>query len=584
MKEYMKAEKRKYIGYLILAVCMLGVIAVRGFYITRTTGPFIYADELGYWSHAAHMTGNTWAGVMDGVSWYSFGYSFGLALTFLLSDRMLVMYRIAIAINIGMGLGMFALAYRIIRRYLPEHDTLVSGLLAFAVTTYPTYVFYSYTTLSETLFALIVWLLFYELVSMEEQPTWWKALALGVTASYGFMVHNRMLAVLGAVGVCLLVLWVTHKINWKHILLIAASAGALFIGYLWMKEYLSLAIVRNEVVESTGGVVSQGSYNTFEFAVRKFLRMFRWSAIKSALLNVMGQIWECLSSSYLLVGLGSAYCVKRIWSSRKTTEAACLYLYPVLSLLCSIAMTGIVGYGKLSTQAGTRVRLDVAFSGRYNAPLIPLLIMAACVMLLQGEYKFVWKCYAGTLLIYLAVSAGVFIRLRGVEDGYLNIVSTVAIHIFHWLGDFSVLKCVLIALAVSLVFIGGCCIKWRNRLNYCAAFLMLIFLFSTTALYCMRTSIRGENDNTARYTPMFEYLTENTEKGDIVYICQDGKISYDLQTRLVDKAVVCTLPERLAGLEEGTYVVMRKEQIDSANISGYELCLENEEYIVIRMG
>lgn len=583
MKKYMKAEEKKYIGYFILAACMLGVIAVRGFYITRTTGPFIYADELGYWAHAAHMTGNTWAGVMDGVSWYSFGYSFWLALTFLLSDRMLVMYRIAIAINICMGLVMFALAYRIIRRYLPEHDTLVSGLLAFAVTTYPTYVFYSYTTLSETLFALIVWLLFYELVSMEEHAVWWKAVALGATAGYGFMVHNRMLAVLGAVFVCLLALWITHKINWKHILLIAASAGVLFVGYLLMKEYLSLAIVRNEIVESTGGAVSQGSYNTFEFAVNKFLRIFRWTAIKSALLNVMGQIWECLSSSYLLVGLGSAYCVKMVWSRKKTAEPECLYIYPVVSLICSVGMTGIVGYGKLSPQAGTRVRLDVAFSGRYNAPLIPLLIMVACVMLLQSEYKFVLKCYAGTLLVYLAVSAGVFMRLRGVEDGYLNIVSTVAIHIFHWLGEFSVIKCALIALVVSGVFIGLCRMKWKNRLNYCAVFLMMIFLFSTTALYCMRTSIRGENDNTARYTPMFEYLTENTGKGDIVYICQDGKISYDLQTRLVDKAVVCTLPERLTDLEEGAYVVMRKEQMESTDISEYELCLENEEYIVIRM-
>lgn len=583
MKEHMNTEGKRYVGYLILGVCMLGVIAVRAFYITRTAGPFIYADELGYWSHAAHMTGNTWAGVMDGVSWYSFGYSFWLALTFFLSDRMLVMYRIAIAINICMGLCTFAAAYRIIRRYLPEHDRLVSGLLAFAVTTYPTYVFYSYTTLSETLVALIVWLLFYELVSMEERPAWWKAMALGVTASYGFMVHYRMLAVLGAVGVCLLVLLITHKINWKHLLLIAVSAGVLFIGYLFMKEYLTLAIVRNEVVESTGGVVSQGSYNTFEFAVRKFLRMFRWTSIKNVLLNVMGQIWECLSSSYLLVGLGSAYCVKQIWKGKKTAESACLYIYPVVSLLCSIGMTGIVAYGKLMPQAGGRVRLDLAFSGRYSAPLIPLLVTAACVMLLQSEYQFVWKCYAGTLLVYLAVSVGVFIRLHGVEDGYLNIVSTVAIHIFHWLGDFSVLKCVLIAVAVSLVFIGLCCIKWRNRLNYCAAFLMIIFLFSTTALYCMRTSIRGENDNTARYTPMFEYLTENTDKGEIVYICQDGKMSYDLQTRLVDKAVVCTLPEHLAGLEKGTCVVMRLEQIDAANITGYEVCLENEEYIVIRM-
>ena len=205
-------------------------------------------------------------------------------------------------------------------------------------------------------------------------------------------------------------------------------------------------------------------------------------------------------------------------------------------------------------------------------------------MLLREEYKLAWKNYAGTLAIYLAASVGVFIRVHGVENGYLNIVSAVAIHIFYWLGEFSVIKCVVIALAGSVVFLGVCCVRWKNRWNYCAAFLMLLFLFSTTALYCMRTSIRGENDNTVRYTPMFEYLAENTQKNDFVYICQEGKMSYDLQTRLVDRAVVCTLPERVGEVQDGTYVVIREEQLEEMEISEYAVCLENEEYVVIRTG
>ncbi len=570
------------IQYLVLGVYMLGVIVFHGFYISRLTGPFIYADEIGYWSHAAHMTGNTWAGVMDGVSWYSFGYSFLLALTFLFSSHMLIMYRAAIVFNMIMSVGIFLLAHCIIRRFVPEHKTVVTGLFAFMLTTYPTYIFYSHTTLCETMFTLIVWLLFYEVVLLEEKPTLWRAVALGCTAVYGFAVHNRMLAVLGAAAVCLLLLWGTHRMNWKHILAAVVSAGIFFAGYLLMKEYLSLAIVQNQVVESAGGAVAQGSYNTFGFVFQKFLRMFRWKNIKNVFLNVVGQIWECLSSSYLLAGIGVVYGVKKLIDGRDSAKGKCLYLFPLVSMLFSIGMTGIVAYGGL-THVGDQVRLDNAFIGRYSAPLIPLLIMLACVMLLEREYVCAWKYYAGTLVLYLAVAVGVFFRLRGVENGYLNIVSSVAIHIFHWLGEFSVMKCVVIAVAVSMVFLGMCSPRWRGQWNYCLAFLMVAFLFSMTAFYCMRTSIRGENDNTARYTPMFEYLAENTEKGDIVYICQDGKMSYDLQTRLPDKAVVCTLPERLGRVSRGAYVVIRQEQLDKLEAPMYSECLENEEYAVIKV-
>ena len=105
MTQRIGQNREKIISIIFMGGFIFGLIFLRLFYITRTTGPFIYADEFGYWSHAAHMAGQTWAGVMNGVSWYSFGYSFWLALSFLFSDRMIVMYRIAIILNVMMCLG-----------------------------------------------------------------------------------------------------------------------------------------------------------------------------------------------------------------------------------------------------------------------------------------------------------------------------------------------------------------------------------------------------------------------------------------------------------------------------------------------
>lgn len=60
---------------VFLFFCLGGGLALRLFYISKVNGPFVYTDEFGYCAHAAHLTGNTWAGVMDGMGRCSFGYS-----------------------------------------------------------------------------------------------------------------------------------------------------------------------------------------------------------------------------------------------------------------------------------------------------------------------------------------------------------------------------------------------------------------------------------------------------------------------------------------------------------------------------
>ena len=183
-----------------------------------------------------------------------------------------------------------------------------------------------------------------------------------------------------------------------------------------------------------------------------------------------------------------------------------------------------------------------------------------------------------------------YFRLYGM-DGYLNIVSSVSIHIFHWLGEFSVWKCAGIALLGGGVIAGLCCFKRIGHLGRYAGMTVLVLLFSTTALYCMRTSIRGENDYTMQYAPLFDYLNENMEKGErvrgqalekgeIAYITTNGKPAFDLQSRLVDKPVVVMWTEELDKIAEPAYVVIRAEELEEVPID-YEICLECEDFLVL---
>ena len=136
-------------------------------------------------------------------------------------------------------------------------------------------------------------------------------------------------------------------------------------------------------------------------------------------------------------------------------------------------------------------------------------------------------------------------------------------------------------MAGALLFIGLLRVRLPYGMQRCLACLALVFLFATTALHCMRTCIRGENDYTARYNDMFDYLNENTQSGDVVYVCERDKMAYDVQTRLMDKTVISVEPEQLVDAAPGTYAVIRSEKASEISGMQYESCLEDEEYLVI---
>lgn len=565
---------------MIFAFFCLGTLVLRLFYIMKVNGPFVYADEFGYWSHAAHMAGHTWAGVMDGIGWYSFGYSFVLLPALFLSNQMAVTYKIAVLFNVLMCLVIYGLAYAAARRLVPRLGAFGRGMLAFTATSFTSYIFYSYITMCETLVTLLVWLVFYEMISLEEKDAWWKGVVLGLTTGFAYMVHNRMISIAAAVCFCIVLLVLLRRLNWKTaVSCLAAFAGMFFLNSL-LKTYFAGMVEHNPVMEALGCTVRMGQANTGGVQMQKLLNLLTPNGFLRFVLNGLGQIWECLSATYLLFGFGVVYAVGKAYRCFRDKERICLYLFPIVSVLLSVVVTAVFFYATPLAEAAGKTRIDTLFYARYNECFLGLLLLLGISMFLEKE-RMDWKTLFMTTAVYLVLTAVMAGQIGNPEDKYLNVVSATGIHIFHWLGSFGVGKCAVAALAGGVVFWGLFRVKLPCRLQRSLACLFLVFLFATTALYCMRICIRGENDYTARYTELFDYLNENTEPGDVVYVCDREKMAYDVQTRLIDKTVVSVEPERLAQLEAGRYAVIRAE--DAPEISGipYELCLEAEEYLVI---
>lgn len=567
-------------GLLIFLFFCLSTLVLRLFYISKVNGPFVYADEFGYWAHAAHLAGHTWAGVMDGIGWYNFGYSFILAPAFFLSNNMSVIYKIAVLFNAFMSIGIYGIAYLISRRIFPTLDELRRGMAAFAATSFSTYIFYSYVTLCETLLTLLVWFIFYEIVSIEEKPTWQKCFFLGAAAGIAYMTHNRMLSVIIATAFCMILFVVQHKISWKEIMIwgIALAFIAVLNGIL--KVHFVKLIEENHVLSELGVSVGLGSANTMGGQTQKILGLFSVNGFKEFILNVAGQLWECLSATYLLFGYGVVYAVGKMWRHMKSHKNIGVYLFPVLAMLLSVAISGVFFYENAMDQTAGAVRIDRLFYGRYNACFLGFLILLG-IGLLAGEQKKQWKIYLAVAAVYIGLAVVMSIRLGGVGDKYLNVVSAVGIHIFHWLGEFEVWKCALAALLGAVVITGLCQIRLSHHLQQYMACLFLVFLFSTTALHCMRLCIRGENDNTARYTEIFDYLRENTEENEVIYICERDKMAYDVQSRLADRVVVSLSFDQLSQIMPESYVIVREENEDKIPAEEYRICMEKEGYRVI---
>lgn len=566
--------------YLIFGFFCLGTLVLRLFYIMKVNGPFVYADEFGYWSHAAHMAGHTWAGVMDGIGRYAFGYSFVLLPALLLSNQMAAAYKIAVLFNVLMCLILYGLAYAIARRLFPQLGVFARAMIAFTATSFTSYIFYSYITMCETLVTLLVWLIFYEVVSLEEKEAWWKGILLGVTVGYAYMVHNRMISAVAAVFFCVALLVFLRRLNWKTAAFCLAAFVGMFFLNSFLKTYFTGMVEHNPVMEALGLTVRMGQANSGGVQMQKLGGLFSPSGFLQFFLNALGQIWECLCASYLLVGIGAAYAAVRAYRGFREKERVCLYLFPVVATLFSVAVTAVFFFSTPLAEAAGKTRIDTLFYARYNECFLGALLLLGIGMFFE-ERKVPWKLLLGTAALCLILTAVMAGRVGNPEDKYLNVVSSTGIHLFHWLGTFSVWKCAAAALTGGIVFAGLFRVWMPYGVQRCLACLMLVFLFSTTALYCMRVCIRGENDYTARYMALFDFLNANTKAGDVVYVCERDKMAYDVQTRLVDQTVVSVEVERLVQAKPGAYAVIRAEDAEELSAMQYESCLEAEEYLVI---
>lgn len=210
--------------------------------VGKCYNPFVYNDEMGYWTHAAKLAGLDWTGVSSTLAWYSFGYSFMLAPLIVMISDTVALYRTALILNIIMDIACYLMFVYIIRKIFPDIGKIASNFAAAAAIFYTSYQMNAGIAYSETALLFITTLVTFFIVRMIQKPTYVNMTCLGLLCAYLYMVHNRTIGIVASavliVAVCLLL----KKVTWKKSGAFALALAVGFIANKLIKKYLETAL------------------------------------------------------------------------------------------------------------------------------------------------------------------------------------------------------------------------------------------------------------------------------------------------------------------------------------------------------
>lgn len=202
--------------------CVFAILIMRiGTYrYQESTMPILLDDEYGYWSNSAFFTGDNWSSITKNIGYYSYGYSFVLALVRLFSMwrgfRWEELYQAAQIVNVSFLVLGFFIAVQLCKRYMKNLNWIVRDMACFTVMLFSSNLFYAHITFTECTLNVVFWIFLYMMMRVIDKPKVLNHIGYAVTAFYIYTVHQRALAILVTSVLVVLYLRVVRKNTLKH--------------------------------------------------------------------------------------------------------------------------------------------------------------------------------------------------------------------------------------------------------------------------------------------------------------------------------------------------------------------------------
>lgn len=536
-------------------------------------GPFIYADEMGYWSHAANMAGLQWS--IDGTSWYSYGYSLLLVPLFWISHNMSILYKMALFLNAIMSVISYLLCYSIASKLAPKLEKWIVGIISLVVIMYPTFIAQSYIAWTETELFTLVWFLFWLVVKYEEKRTLWCAGLIGLTGGYLYLVHNRTIGIMVACVMIAVLMVFLKKMRWQDAGVIILLLVGFYAVNTPIKDCLNIKFTANFMGTLKGNDISGG--------VSRIKKLTSIDGIMGTLYSLAGQLWYLTAATGMLVLWGIKLCLDKIVRDK---DHILFYGLALLGFAGMVSISAISTMGINKIDISRRVRLDHFFYGRYVECIIgPFLLLGLLCIAQTVINRKTAICYSIFIGLFAVMASVLAYKIKDVHDFYVQSCSVFGIEYYRWFGEFKIGLCIVVALVLSFILLAG--FGQRKGIGFRQSGIILaggicVLFFALTGLQGIRSFEMVEQRYTKQYKELFEYIKElDTDK---VYVYGTYKEAADIQNRTVDKEVIRLSDDvtQIEKLNKGDYLVLEEGMAEQFNLDEFEICYEYSDYVVFR--
>lgn len=539
MKRGVKTGRRDFFfQYLLLFIILL--FSFYQYSVHRLYGFSVYPDEFGYWASAAQWIGYDWSEVASLGYYYSFGYSLLLAPVLRLFQDSIQAYRAAVFVNMILQCVSVGMLWGIFRRIScltecgTEHGMEKAHIekmqRVFAVGTavfYPAWTFYVQMTLAEALLAFLYVFICYQFVLLLNDTktinVTGRILLLSIAFLYLHFVHMRTVGV-AAAAVLVLGFYMWRKKEYRKILVLfgAVLIAGVIVGF-WMKGQVIGSVYATADAENL-------AVNDYAGKIHGIIAILSPQGIKQFLQSCAGKLYYLGMASFGLFYPAVWLCLKRtfallryIWGRndgiRKTEikKKDWFYCFLLFSMMGQFLVSAVYMRG-----VG---RLDNLIYGRYNEYMLPLMMGAGILVLLNSQK--LWKiclCNIGISTVLFVITFWTALQsksdvMRGIFATGLNYLSE---NTFFYQVVPEFVKAYLFGIFLMVLLIGSICIGRHFRQIACAMAFVLLMEVLLTICLC-RKYTWTYNDSDYYDLKVYEYIEEYEAKnGDVPVLYLDG--------------------------------------------------------------
>jgi len=547
--------------------------------VGKCSNPFVFNDEMGYWTHAAEMAGKDWHGVSNSLAWYSFGYSFMLVPLMKVISDTAMLYRAALVLNICMEIICYFLFVYIIRYLFPKLGKLPSSFVSASAILYTSYQLNAGIAFSETALLFITTVIIFTLIRVIKKPTYLNLVCLGILSAYLFMIHNRTIGIVASAVLAVGLAVVFKKIKLRKAGVFAAALAAGLVINKIIRYYLesSLWISGKAGGNDAGSVFGKikAAFSSID-SIKRLLSIMAsqgFAVSAATMCLVLFALWALMRRiiGSITDDIRTRREYKKSGKENKKSNVLDEKIYIILFIFCSFISTWIIS----SVFMFDFQRIDHVLYTRYFDIIVGILIALGICWLYQAD-----KIDLGFMMIIpfiMRIGAGrASVMMQYVESPIFNKVCAPGICRFYKESGLNFHA--YITLSVSLFFILAFILYAlrKHKLGIYAASVICVISFMKNAPEALEV-IEANQESYQSDREMIKRSSEVLESGKVWITPSVGTFASFLQYEMNDVRVdyIYDLDE----ITENDYVFSNKSDI--INLLDYEIVDSSDKRIII---